>query len=50
MRKAGIWKVFVILIVQDEIINATDIVSTNVANTISTNIMSTVSVNSDDKK
>ena len=35
---------------QDEIINATDIVSTNVANTISTNIMSTVSVNSDDKK
>ena len=35
---------------QDEIINATDIVSTNVANTISSNIMSTVSVNSDDKK
>ena len=38
------------VIVCDEIINATDSVSTIVTNTITTNVASTISINSDDKR
>ena len=37
-------------IVYDEIINATDSLSTNVTNTISTNVTKTVSINYHNKK